>query len=114
MAKIMVRMKDVIDPRGYIEQEVEATVTGGLAVHELVTPYTSERGRWAITHIVSGRLLAWVHTRDDALELAGRLLPLASWGLDDAEITAAVSKETREEIAALCREYQRLWADLEG
>ena len=106
MAKIVVKVFDVTDPRGYIEHELEATVAGPLAVHKELPPYRGARGRWAITHIASGRVFTLAHTRKDALELAARLLPLAPWELEETALKAAVSEETVEEIAALCREYK--------
>jgi len=105
MAKIVVNT-------GRGPQEIEATVIEGLAVHRAVCPW--ERDRWTITHRTSGRALAWAHTRREALELAGRLLPLASWELEEAGLEAAISDATREEIAALCREYKRPRAVVEG
>ena len=84
--------------------DVEAEVFGPLAIHP--TP----EGLWGVTHVRTGRSVARRDSREEALALVGRLLPLADWSRLDGRAVRldhepTLTDEQRRQIRAVVEEW---------
>jgi len=70
-----------LDTHDYGKVEVEVIViTPGLAIHHSInTDTTFSRSSWTVTHMRSGRALAYRRTKEEAASVAQELAELGNW-----------------------------------